>query len=226
MSYGATGGRASVAATDATTTLALAKPRVLALVEIRAAVRRSCSTSVTTPAPRDQASRPTAPEPAYRSRNRRPCSDPHHDSMAENSASRTRSLLGRVLLPRGASIRRPPAVPPMILVMEAVSYAFSMKSDCRDCSNSATARASAGRLRELGIALEEGGRGLARGHDGVLVAQHAEHGQARPEARLRGAQHVALAPLVEVEPAQLEAVGGRPRPRRGVRAPGSRPRRG
>ena len=38
-------------------------------------------------------------------------SEPHHDSMAEKSASRTRSLVGRVLAPRGVAIRRPPAVP-------------------------------------------------------------------------------------------------------------------
>ena len=85
---------------------------------ISAAVRRSCSTSVTTPAPRDQASSPTAPEPAYRSRKRSPWSEPHQDSMAENSASRTRSLVGRVLVPRGVASRRPPADPPMIRVME------------------------------------------------------------------------------------------------------------
>src|SRR5262245_30711 len=116
MSYGATCGRARVAVTDAATTLALANPSALALARIRAAVRRSCSTSVTTPAPRDQASRPTAPDPAYRSRNRNPWSEPHHDSIAEKSASRTRSLLGRVLTPRGVSMRRPPAVPPMMRV--------------------------------------------------------------------------------------------------------------
>ncbi len=73
-----------------------ANPSVRAFEVISAAVRRSDSTSVTTPAPRDHASSPTAPEPAYRSRKRSPCSDPHHDSTAENSASRTRSLVGRV----------------------------------------------------------------------------------------------------------------------------------
>src|SRR5262245_34315759 len=82
-----------------------------------AAVRRSCSTSVTTPAPRDHASSPTAPEPAYRSRKRSPAREPHHDSIAENRASRTRSLVGRVFTPRGVEILRPPAVPAMILVM-------------------------------------------------------------------------------------------------------------
>ncbi len=116
-SYGAFGGRSSVDATGEATTWAREKPSPRALVEIIEAVRRSCSTSVTTPAPRDQASRPTAPEPAYRSRNRRPDSEPHHDSTAEKRASRTRSLVGRVFAPRGVAIRRPPADPPMIRVM-------------------------------------------------------------------------------------------------------------
>ena len=39
------------------------------------------------------------------------------DSIAENNASRTRSLVGRVVWPRGVSSRRPPAVPPMMRVM-------------------------------------------------------------------------------------------------------------
>ena len=86
-------------ATDPVTTLARLKPSSRALAEISEAARRSCSTSVTTPAPRDQASSPTAPEPAYRSRKRSPVREPHHDSMAEKRASRTRSLVGRVPTP-------------------------------------------------------------------------------------------------------------------------------
>ena len=104
-------------ATEVATTRAREKPRVAALRAINAAVRRSCSTIVTTPAPRDHASSPTAPEPAYRSRKRSPSSDPVRDSIAENNASRTRSLVGRVVWPRGVSRRRPPAVPPMMRVM-------------------------------------------------------------------------------------------------------------
>ncbi len=46
--------------------------------------------------------------------------------MVENSASRTRSLVGRVLTPRGVWMRRPPADPPMIRV---TTYAFSMKPE-------------------------------------------------------------------------------------------------
>ena len=74
------------------------------------AVRRSDSTEVTTPAPRDIASSPMAPEPAYRSRKRSPVSDPSWASSAENSASRTRSEVGRVASPAGVLRRRPPAV--------------------------------------------------------------------------------------------------------------------
>jgi hypothetical protein len=116
-SYGAVGGRVSVAVTDAQMTSALAKPRAFAFCSIRRAVRRSFSTSVTTPAPRDHASSPTAPDPAYRSRNRSPCREPHHASMLEKSASRTRSVVGRVVGPVGVDRRRPPAVPPMIRVI-------------------------------------------------------------------------------------------------------------
>ena len=42
--------------------------------------------------------------------------------------------------------------------------------------------------------------------DDVLVADHAEQAQARPAPRLVGAQHVSLAPLLEVDSGQLEAV--------------------
>src|SRR6478672_7939064 len=134
-SYGADGGRSSAVATVEASTWARVKPSARAFAEISDAVRRSCSTSVTTPAPRDQASRPTAPEPAYRSRNRRPDNDPHHDSTAENRASRTRSLVGRVLAPRGVAIRRPPADPPMIRVMlvlgpQALRSAASVRLAC------------------------------------------------------------------------------------------------
>ena len=94
-------------------------PSVVALSCIIRAVRRSDSTEVTTPAPRDIASSPMAPEPAYRSRKRSPVSEPSWDSSAENSASRTRSAVGRVASPVGVLRRRPPAVPPMIRVMSS-----------------------------------------------------------------------------------------------------------
>ena len=55
-------------------------------------------------APRESASIPSAPEPANRSSTRAPSSGP----SSENSASRTRSDVGRVAAPRGAASRRPP----------------------------------------------------------------------------------------------------------------------
>ena len=63
-----------------------------------AAARASFSTNVALAAPRESASRPSAPEPAKASRTRSPSSGP---SIA-NSDSRTRSLVGRVCRPGGA----------------------------------------------------------------------------------------------------------------------------
>ena len=76
------------------------------------AARRSDSTNSACAAPRDSASSPSAPEPAHRSSTFAP-SSPGSCSSAENSASRTRSDVGRV--PRGGTAsRRPPATPAMI----------------------------------------------------------------------------------------------------------------
>ena len=79
-----------------------------------------CSTSVTTPAPRDQASSPTAPDPAYRSRKRSPTSEPHHDSIGreERLAHAVARRAGAHPPWRGRSCR-PPTRPPMIRVMAA-----------------------------------------------------------------------------------------------------------
>ena len=56
------------------------------------------STNVASAAPRDSASMPRAPEPANRSSTRAPSRSP----STENSASRTRSAVGRVSAPGGA----------------------------------------------------------------------------------------------------------------------------
>src|SRR4051812_2472049 len=63
-------------------------------------------------------------------------------------------------------------------------------------------------LLQLGIAGEQRGRGLARLDDGVLVAEDSQLLERAAEAGLRTTQDVALTPLLEVDPAQLEAVGG------------------
>ena len=83
-----------------------------------AAARRSLSTSSTCAAPRDSASSPSAPEPAHRSSTAVP-SSPGSCASAENSASRTRSDVGRVP-DGGTASRRPPAAPATIRVTAAL----------------------------------------------------------------------------------------------------------
>jgi hypothetical protein len=85
-------------------------------VDVGAAARAAGgarSTKVTCAAPRESASRPSAPEPANRSSTRAPgrscCSALIH-------ASRTRSVVGRVRSPGGAAIVRPRQRPAMILM--------------------------------------------------------------------------------------------------------------
>ena len=68
---------------------------------------RSRSTNTACRAPRESASMPSAPVPANRSSTRVLSMSP----SIENSASRTRSEVGRVVLPRGAFSRRPPSGP-------------------------------------------------------------------------------------------------------------------
>src|SRR5665809_118590 len=63
-----------------------------------------------------------------------------------------------------------------------------------------------GRPRELGILGQQRLCGGARGDDGLLVAEHAQGAETGPEAALRTTQHVALATLLEVDPAELETV--------------------
>src|SRR5581483_3470232 len=71
---------------------------------------RSSSTKVHEAAPRDSASRPSAPEPANRSSTAAPSTGP----TRLNAFSRTRSEVGRVSRPRGAAMRCPFRVPAMI----------------------------------------------------------------------------------------------------------------
>ena len=61
---------------------------------------------------------------------------------------------------------------------------------------------------ELRVGGQQRLRGLAGRDDRLLVAQHPEVLQAGPEAGLRAPEDVALAALLEVDPAELEAVGG------------------
>ena len=74
----------------------------------------SASTNTARTAPRESASSPRAPDPAYRSSTRAPSSSMRASSMA-NTDSRTRSDVG--LVPAGgAVIGRPRADPAMILM--------------------------------------------------------------------------------------------------------------
>ena len=71
---------------------------------------RSDSTKTALAAPRESASSPIAPEPAKRSSTAAPSTGP----IRLNAASRTRSDVGRGVVPFGAKIRAPRLLPPMI----------------------------------------------------------------------------------------------------------------
>src|SRR3954454_12235638 len=68
--------------------------------------------------------------------------------------------------------------------------------------------AEPGSTVEPRIAGQQRDRRFAGLDDRVLVAEHAQRLQRAAETRLRAAENVTLATLVEVDPAQLEAVGG------------------
>ena len=106
-------------------TVAPGSPTTRTFAEITSAAFRSDSTSTTRAAPRDSASSPIAPDPAYRSSTASPWKLPNSDSSDENSASRTRSAVGRVPLPGGTAIRRPPAAPPTIRVTSSPGTRWS-----------------------------------------------------------------------------------------------------
>lgn len=94
------------------TSLASATRRALSAATLTAVW--SCSTKMTVSAPRLNASRPRAPEPAYRSTTRAR-SKASRASSAENNASRTRSLVGRVPC-AGTFKMMEPAAPEMMRV--------------------------------------------------------------------------------------------------------------
>ena len=82
------------------------------LARITRAAAGSDSTNTTGAAPRDSASRPTAPDPAYRSSTPAPVSGPCTAVTVANSPSRARSLVGRVLVPPAARTAAAPVPPP------------------------------------------------------------------------------------------------------------------
>ena len=91
-------------------------PSFSAFRRITAAASGSVSTKVADAAPRDSASNPSAPLPANKSATRKPSNVPRRLASIENKVSRTRSVVGRVSSPRGASIVRPRHLPAMILI--------------------------------------------------------------------------------------------------------------
>ncbi len=105
------GPRASTRSTRSAASTAPGRPIASMFSLITRVARAPCSTSSTCPAPRDRASRPTAPDPAYRSRTRAPASEPRIDTIVANRPSLARSLVGLVSRPSGTASRRPPASP-------------------------------------------------------------------------------------------------------------------
>src|SRR3954451_787354 len=90
---------------------------------------------------------PSAPDPANRSSTRAPSITPI-DRSALNVASRTRSLVGRVVWPAGATRRSPPAVPATTRIaatvrsasMTAITIVRIDQPHARNAVNSATAQ--------------------------------------------------------------------------------------
>ena len=113
----------TVQTASAQTTLAPVSFSCSRFSEIVLHAARSLSTKVTLAAPRESASRPSAPEPAKRSSTLAPSTGP----IRLNAASRTRSPVGRVASPLGAAIRLPRCVPAMILITLFATIAASMR---------------------------------------------------------------------------------------------------
>src|SRR4029077_18082526 len=89
----APGARPSSRSTRSVTSSPPGRPTAPMLSLITWAARPSDSTNSTCPAPRDRASTPTAPDPAYRSSTRNPPNSPHNAVKVPNRPSRARSLV-------------------------------------------------------------------------------------------------------------------------------------
>src|SRR5437773_274109 len=99
--------------------------RVLMLARRALRASRCSSTNSAVAAPRDSASSPRAPEPAYRSTTRAPRTE---RCRMLNHASRTRFPVGRVLVPAGVFRRRFLNSPPMIWIIPEPSPASPMRN--------------------------------------------------------------------------------------------------
>lgn len=121
MSKEAAGEPFSHDAASAQTTVADVSRHSCTRSEIAVAARRSRSTKVACAAPRDSASRPSAPLPAKRSRTRAPSM---RGRSQLNRVSRTRSGVGRISTPAGNCSRRPRWRPPMMRRMREFAPAL------------------------------------------------------------------------------------------------------
>ena len=101
---------AIASASEASTRDRSVSPRTSRFSRSTDSAARSRSTNTQVAAPRDNASIPIAPLPAYRSATTASASTPALPS-ALNIASRTRSVVGRVDDPSGEISRRPPSSP-------------------------------------------------------------------------------------------------------------------
>src|SRR5438105_5702073 len=100
---------------------------VLTLALSVARAKRCSSTKSALAAPRDSASKPSAPEPANRSSTRAPLIE---RCRMENHASRTRSAVGRTLSVAGVLSRRPLNSPAIIRTMPAPAPPRMRNSEC------------------------------------------------------------------------------------------------
>src|SRR4051812_37829242 len=195
-------------------------PSASRLRRITATARASRSTSTARSAPRESASTASAPLPAKRSSTTSPSSGP----SAENSASRTRSDVGRVPSPGGACRRRPPKRPATTLMAAPAGGGGLWPASRGDrlalAPRQLVAQQRVLGRRELRVGLQQlGGAGVrALEHLGVVgQAREAETGQ----PRLPRPRQLALAAQLEVDLGQPETVAvldQRLEPRRLARA--------
>jgi hypothetical protein len=155
------------------------------------------STKVASSAPRDSASMPSAPDPAKRSRTRAPSTSA---PSTEKSASRTRSLVGRVSSPVGGA-QAAPAVGPGDHPHAGIGSETSVPKLIRSASSSGRVLGSG----QLGIGFKHPRRLQARAFEQVDVRGHVREAELG-DAGLPRAQHLALTAQLEVDLGELEAV--------------------
>src|SRR5256884_1231167 len=160
-----------------------------------ASAKRCSSTKSALAAPRDNASKPSAPEPANRSSTRAPSIE---RCRIENHASRTRSAVGRTLSVAGVWSRRPLNSPAMMRIMPDPSPLRQIGVRSADCGISTQASP-----RE---------RPLIETPHSALRIPHSNTGRHRRDPRLQGRPPVplvALQPERHVQPLAEPLIGNR-----------------